>query len=326
MKAIVTGAAGFIGSHLSEELLAQGHEVIGIDSLVTGRRENLKAIENHQKFSFIQEDILNLGDRKFDEGSVFFHLAALADIVPSVENPEKYHNANVTGTLRVLECARRSKAKRFLYAASSSCYGMQGKYPINEEHSCWPMYPYALTKYVAEQYVFHWSGLYGIQASSLRLFNVYGPRHRTAGSYGAMFGTWLAQMANGHAITIVGDGTQTRDFIYVTDVARAFVVAAQADYTGVFNIGSGETFTIRMIADFLEAKERVYIPKRPGEPGCTWAKITRARTKLKWKPRVEVRDGVKVLLSHLNEYKHAPLWTPEKIEVATKSWFEHLGG
>jgi UDP-glucose 4-epimerase len=325
MKAIVTGAAGFIGSHLCEELLANGHEVVGIDNLVTGRRENLKSIDDHQKFSFIEADIFQLQDHGFVDDSVVFHLAALADIVPSIQNPEKYHNTNVTGTLKVLEMARRSKIKKLIYAASSSCYGLQGNYPVPETVSCKPMYPYAFTKYVGEQYVMHWSEVYKIPAVSLRLFNVYGPRHRTTGNYGAVFGTWLAQMANNKPITIVGDGLQTRDFVYVKDVAMAFVKAAEVPSRGIFNIGSGKTFTMRKVADLLMAESRVYIPSRPGEPVCTWAKIGMAKRSLGWKPNTSLRDGISELLNHISDYKTAPLWTPEKIEVATKDWHKYLG-
>lgn len=326
MLAIVSGAAGFIGSHLCEELLSQGHDVIGIDNLTTGRRENLKTIASHPKFSFVLADIFDMESVHIEEGSVIFHLAALADIVPSIEHPELYHNTNVTGTLKLLERARRAKVKKVVYAASSSCYGIQGAYRINEDYTPNPMYPYALTKYVGEQYVMHWSKVYKIPATSLRLFNVYGPRHRTTGNYGAMFGTWLAQMANDKPITIVGDGRQTRDFIYVKDVASAFIKAAESDKCGVFNIGSGETYSVRSVADMLDAKERVYIPLRPGEPHCTWAKIGKARGRLNWKPRVDMIDGVNILKSHLMDYKSAPVWSPEKIEVATRPWFTHLEG
>lgn len=325
MRAVVTGAAGFIGSHLCEELIARGHEVLGIDNLVTGRKENLASIEKHPKFHILLADISDFDSRSFEEGSVVFHLAALADIVPSVQNPERYHNTNVTGTLKILEVARRGKVAKFIYAASSSCYGLQGKYPINEVVSCAPMYPYALTKYVGEQYAMHWGQVYKIPVTSLRLFNVYGPRHRTTGSYGAMFGTWLAQMANDQPITIVGDGKQTRDFVFVKDVARAFVAAAESKHCGIYNIGSGDTYSVRSIADMLGAKKRVFIPKRPGEPDCTWAKIGQARRFLKWKPEASMECGVAVLKAHLDEYKAAPLWTPEKIAVATKPWFDHLG-
>jgi UDP-glucose 4-epimerase len=323
VKAIVTGCAGFIGSHLCEELLAAGHSVVGIDNLVSGRKENLAQVQSHPNFHFVLADIFDLDERPFEEGSVVFHLAALADIIPSVKSPERYHNTNVTGTLKVLEAARRSHAQKFVYAASSSCYGLQGRFPINEKYSCTPMYPYALTKYVGEQYVKHWGLVYKIPTVSLRLFNVYGPRHRTSGSYGAVFGTWLAQMANGHPITIVGDGAQSRDFVYVKDVAKAFLAAAEAG-GGVYNVGSGETFTISELADLLGAKDRVYIPRRPGEPDCTWAKIGMARRFLNWKPRTEIWDGVNTLKANLADYKSAPLWTPEKINEATKDWMRCL--
>lgn len=324
MRCVVTGAAGFIGSHLCERLIADGHWVAGVDNLVTGRRDNLREIINHPRFAFVQEGVRSLKEQC--DADWVFHLAALADIVPSIKDPTRYHEANVDGTVSFLEWCRRGNVKKFVYAASSSCYGIQGNYPINETHGCRPLYPYALTKYVGEQYVLHWSDVYRIPAISLRLFNVYGPRHRTTGNYGAMFGTWLAQMANDCPITIVGDGTQTRDFVYVTDVADAFVKAAESNKQGVFNIGSGETHSVRMIAEFLDAKRRIHIPKRPGEPDCTWAKIGMARRELNWKPKISIQDGVKILKEHLHEYASAPVWTPEKIKVATEDWFKHLGG
>lgn len=323
MKCVVSGAAGFIGSHLCERLIDDGHLVIGVDNLVTGRRDNLKEIINHPRFAFSQQGIRSI--KEVCDADWVFHLAALADIVPSVKDPMKYHETNVDGTVSFLEWCRRGNVKKFVYAASSSCYGLQGHYPINEEYTPNPMYPYALTKYIGEQYVRHWSKVYKIPAISLRLFNVYGPRHRTGGNYGAMFGTWLAQMANNQPITIVGDGSQTRDFVYVTDVADAFVKAAESDRQGVYNIGSGDSWSVREIAKMLGYNNWVYIPKRPGEPECTWAKTGMARRELKWKPEIDIKTGVKYLLEHLDDYKTAPVWTPEKIEVATKDWFQHLG-
>lgn len=325
MRCLVTGAAGFIGSHLTEALLDEGHDVIGIDNLVTGRLENLsEAIKKHPKFSLIAGDIAF--GANMDGIDWVFHLAALADIVPSIQNPVKYHQANVNGTLALLEDAKQFKVKKFLYAASSSCYGIPDQYPTAEEAPCEPRYPYALTKYVGEQYVMHWSQVYKIPAVSLRLFNVFGPRHRTTGNYGAVFGTWLAQMANDMPITIVGDGTQTRDFTYVKDVARAFIAAADSPASGIFNVGSGNSYTIQSIADILGATRRIHIPRRPGEPDCTWAQITKIKRDIGWVAKTSISEGIAVLKSHIRDYKTAPLWTPEKIEIATKPWFEALGG
>ena len=152
-----------------------------------------------------------------------FHLAGLVDIVPSIEMPEQYFSANVTGTFNVLECAKANGIKRVIYAASSSSYGIPDVYPTDESSPIKPQYPYALTKYMGEELVLHWSQVYGLPAISLRLFNVYGTRSRTSGTYGAVFGVFLAQKLAGKPLTIVGDGSQTRDFTYVTEIGRAHV-------------------------------------------------------------------------------------------------------
>ena len=194
-KAIVTGAAGFIGSHLTEELIKQGFFVLGIDNLAVGRLENLSGIDP-RSFKFLEADLSKLQaddlPLSINEVTHVFHLGALADIVPSIKSPRDYFEANVEGTLNILEIARKAKLKKFLYAASSSCYGIPNKYPTPESTEISPEYPYALTKYVGEEMVRHWGKVYKIPVISLRLFNVYGPRARTSGTYGAVLGSsWL---------------------------------------------------------------------------------------------------------------------------------------
>ncbi|MCM8820025.1 MAG: SDR family NAD(P)-dependent oxidoreductase, partial [Candidatus Omnitrophica bacterium] len=224
-KVIVTGGAGFIGSHLTEELLSLGYEVIVLDNLSSGRLENLQTVKDNKNFSFYNVDVSNFENicNYFAGVDCVFHLAALADIVPSVTNPLKYHKSNVDGTVAVLEASRLNKVKRFIYAGSSSCYGIPKKYPTPEEEPPSPQYPYAFTKYIAETYIFHWAKVYKLEVISLRLFNVYGPRARTTGTYGAVFGVFLSQKLHGLPFTVVGDGNQKRDFIYVTDVVDAFI-------------------------------------------------------------------------------------------------------
>ena len=327
MKAVVTGGAGFIGSHMVDLLVKEGFDVTVVDNLSNGRLEN---IEHHKgKINFVQADI---GDYNADLQKVFedvdyvFHYAALADIVPSITNPVKYHRANVDGTINVLEAARKSKnLKKFVYAASSSCYGIPDVYPTPEDTPNKPEYPYAHTKMVGEEYVMHWGQLYNMPVVSMRFFNVFGIRHRTGGTYGAVFGVFLAQLLNKQPLTIVGNGEQTRDFTYVTDIVDACYKAAKSDITGeIFNVGSDNTYSINYLADLLGG-EKQYIPKRPGEPDCTYADITKIKSMLGWQPKVSFEEGVKIMLEHIESWREAPLWDEKSIQEATKEWFEYLG-
>ncbi len=253
-----------------------------------------------------------------------FHLAALAAIVPSIEHPMDYYQANVTGTIATLEAARAAGVRRFVYAASSSCYGIPDEYPTPETAPARPQYPYALTKYLGEQIVLHWSKLYGIGAVAMRLFNVYGPRARTNNTYGAVFGVFLAQKLAGNPLTIVGDGAQTRDFTYVTDVADALVRAASSDVTDeALNVGSGGTYSVNDLAELIGGP-RVHIPKRPGEPDCTYADLSKIRHVLGWEPHISFEEGVRLTLEHIDDWATAPVWTPESIEESTKGWFHYL--
>src|SRR5579872_7509607 len=220
MKTVVTGGAGFIGSHLTDLLLSKGHSVTVIDNLCGGWMKNLKEAEKNPRFRFIQADIRDPKALKgvFDGVDWVFHLAALADIVPSIEKPRDYFETNVDGTFNILEACKKADVKRFLYAASSSCYGIPSQYPTSETTPASPQYPYALTKYLGEQLVLHWAQIYKLPTLSLRLFNVFGPRSRTTGVYGAVFGVFLAQKLHGKPYTVVGDGKQTRDFTFVSDI------------------------------------------------------------------------------------------------------------
>jgi UDP-glucose 4-epimerase len=328
MKALITGGAGFIGSHLSDELINSGHEVVIIDNLANGRMANIKHLLDNKNFHFYEFDIINLEDVKpiFKDVDWVFHLAGIGDIVPSIENPKDYYDCNVTGTFNVLEAAREARVKKIVYAASSTCYGIPDNYPTEESADIRPQFPYALTKNMGEELVMHWSQTYDIPAISLRLFNVYGPRSRTSGAYGAVFGVFLAQKLADKPFTIVGDGEQTRDFTFVSDIAKAFVAAAKADVTGeIINIGSDNTYSVNRLVELLDAKDVVHIPKRPGEPDCTWADISKARNLLHWKPKVSLEEGVGVVLDNIDFWREAPLWTPESIADATKNWFKYLG-
>ena len=323
--ALVTGGAGFIGSHLVDALLAEDISVRVVDNYSTGRPENLAHVSG--KVEIIEADIAKSGSwQKSIQGADWvFHLGALADIVPSIQRPEDYFSANVNGTFNVLEAARNAGVKRFIYAASSSCYGIPESYPTAETAEISPQYPYALTKRLGEELVMHWARLYNLPAIALRLFNVYGPRSRTSGTYGAVFGVFLAQKLAGKPFTVVGDGTQTRDFTYVTDVASAFLTAAKSSsYAEIYNVGSGETVSVNRLVELLGG-EVTYIPKRPGEPDCTYADIAKIRRELKWQPKVNIKHGVDNVLANIDYWKSAPVWTPATIAVATQDWFKYLG-
>ena len=326
MNCLVTGGAGFIGSHLVDRLIADGHSVVVLDNLATGRSENLAYLGSHPRLRLIQVDVSDASAimPHFHDVEWVFHLAALADIVPSIQRPIDYHRANVDGTVAVLEASRLAGVQRFIYAASSSCYGVPDVYPTSEAAAIRPQYPYALTKYLGEQCVLHWNQVYGLPVVSLRLFNVYGPRARTSGTYGAVFGVFLAQKLAGRPFTVVGDGTQTRDFTFVTDVVEATVRAAQSELSGeVLNVGSGNTYSINRLVELLGG-DAVHIPRRPGEPDSTLADITSIRQLLGWQPQVSLEEGVKVMLDNIDYWRGSPVWTPECIEEATKDWFMYL--
>ena len=323
--AIVTGGAGFIGSHLVDALLAEDIAVRVIDNYSTGRPENLAHVAG--QVELVEADFAKPGSwqKLFQDTDWVFHLGALADIVPSIQRPTDYFKANVDGTFNVLEAAKNAGVKRFVYAASSSCYGIPNKYPTSEAAEISPQYPYALTKRLGEELVMHWAQLYNLPAIALRLFNVYGPRSRTSGTYGAVLGVFLAQKLANKPFTVVGDGTQTRDFTYVTDVANAFLTAAQSSVCEeIFNVGSGETVSVNRLVELLGG-DVTYIPKRPGEPDCTFADITKIRRELKWQPKVDIKQGVDNVLANIDYWKSAPVWTPATIATATEDWFKYLG-
>ena len=326
MKSIITGGAGFIGSHLCERLVAAGHEVIILDNFSLGKKNNLKKVKD--KITIVKRDIRNLNsiDHLFKKVQNVFHLAALADIVPSIENPGDYFSTNVTGTYNVLKASIDNKVKRFIYSASSSCYGIPNKFPTKETSEISPQYPYALSKRLGEELVIHFANIYNLNATSLRLFNVYGPRSRTSGNYGAVFGVFLAQKIAKKPFTIVGDGKQTRDFTFVSDIVDAMIkVSKKKNLSGnIFNVGSGKTISVNRIAKLLGGNKK-RIPKRPGEPHITFADISEITRKTGWKPKISIEGGIKVMLNNLSDWKDAPVWTLKKINKETKKWFFYLG-
>jgi UDP-glucose 4-epimerase len=324
--AVVTGGAGFIGSHMVDVLLDRGFAVRVIDNLTGGHRSNLQHLAGRSDLECHWEDIRNLkpGSSLFSGVRYVFHFAGIGDIVPSIERPIDYMDVNVQGTVRVLECSRAAGVAKFVYAASSSCYGLAAT-PTREDHPIQPQYPYALSKYQGEQASLHWYQVYGFPVNSICIFNAYGTRVRTTGAYGAVFGVFLKQKLAGKPFTVVGDGNQMRDFIYATDVAEAFLAAAETSISGErFNVGAGNPQSVNRLVDLLGG-EVVYVPKRPGEPDCTFADISKIRATLAWKPKVTFEDGVARMLADIEHWRDAPLWEPASIAVATQTWFKYLG-
>ena len=323
--ALVTGGAGFIGSHMVDLLLDRGFVVRVLDNLVGGRRANIARHAENNAFSFHELDIRSLepGDAVFEDVAFVFHFAGIGDIVPSIERPTEYMSVNVQGTVKVLESARAAGVEKFVYAASSSCYGL-AETPTGEDHRIAPQYPYALSKYQGEQASFHWHQVYGLPVNTLRIFNAYGTRSRTSGAYGAVFGVFLKQKLAERPFTVVGDGTQSRDFIYATDLAEAFLAAAETPLVGrTWNVGAGDPQSVNRLVELLDGPV-VRIPKRPGEPEVTHADISRIKQDLNWKPRVSFEDGVGRILKEIDYWREAPLWEPESIAKATEGWFSAL--
>jgi len=322
--AVVTGAAGFIGGHMVDVLIDRGFRVHGIDNMVGGRMANIEQHEDNPDFIFEERDILDIvpDDPLFKDVKYVFHFAGIGDIVPSIDSPTDYMATNVQGTVRVLEAARQAKVQKIVYAASSSCYGIADELPTTEGAEIQPEYPYALSKYMGEEAVLHWGQVYDLPVNSIRIFNAYGTRSKTSGAYGAVFGVFLAQKLAGKPFTVVGDGTQTRDFLFVTDIARAFLMAAENAPSGeIYNLGAGNPQPVTRLV-YLLGGEVVYVPKRPGEPDCTWADISKIRNEIGWEQQVSFEDGVAEMVRNIDYWREAPVWDTASIETATKGWFE----
>ena len=325
--AIVTGGAGFIGSHMVDILLEKNFEVRIVDDFSGGHEKNLK---NHTKDTNIKIEKIDIVDLKpntnlFKDVDYVFHFAGKGDIVPSIEQPVKYMNTNILGTIKVLECARNSNIKKFVYAASSSCYGIADT-PTNEENKIENLYPYALSKYQGEQSTLHWGTTYGLPVISIRIFNAYGRRVRTTGAYGAVFGVFLKQKLEKQPFTIVGDGNQKRDFLFVTDIASAFYKLAKSNINGeIFNLGAGKPQTINKLVSLIDdSNEKIYIPSRPGEPKVTWADITKIQKITNWIPKIDFETGVREMVKDISSWSDAPLWDVETINKATETWFKFM--
>ena len=302
MKSLVTGGAGFIGSNLVDKLIKNGHRVVVLDNLSAGNSsKNLDHIKN--KIELVNIDVSSNQEainKYFDKVDWVFHMAGLVDMLPSIIEPNKYFKVNVIGTLNVLNASKKYKVKKFLYAASASCYGTPSKYPTDEKSKIDPQNPYALTKFLGEQLVINWAKVYSMFNVSLRFFNAYGPRSSIKGAYGSVFNIFLAQKLAGKPLTIVGDGNQTRDFIHVFDLVDATIKAVEKGKSGeVYNVGNGKETSINLNADIIGGN-KVSVPKRPGETERSIANISKIRKELNWQPKITIDEGVKMLIKDIN--------------------------
>src|SRR3989338_11051574 len=297
-KVIVTGGAGFIGSNLVDKLIEDGDEVVVIDNLSTGKKENI-----NPRAKFIEADISNLKqiNPHFAGIDYVFHCAALPRVQVSIEDPLTTHQVNVSGTLNVLLASRDAKVRRLVYSASSSAYGNVDKMPLTEDILPKPMSPYGAQKYFGEHYVRLFSLLYGLETVSLRYFNVYGPRMAFSGAYVTVIAVFLQQKKEGKKLTITGDGTQTRDFTYIDDVVRANNLAATGEKVGrgeVINIGAGNNQTVSEVAAMIGGETQNILPRV--EPHDTLADIAQARALLGWQPETDFESGIKKTIQWFN--------------------------
>ena len=299
-KAIVTGGAGFIGSNLVDKLIDMGVEVHIIDDLSTGfeKNINLKAIFHKIDISTINPE---LAWYEFKNTDAIFHTAALARVQPSIEDPIPFDNVNVSGTLRMLKLAHNLGVKRFIYSASSSCYGEAKKFPTPETHSTNPLSPYGLQKYVGEQYCKMFSEVYNLDTVSLRYFNVYGERMSLEGAYKLVIPIFAKQMLENKPLTINNDGEQRRDFTYVGDVVEANILAAlhKNKLMGEsFNIGNGNNYSVNELADMFGGKKQY--GNKVLEPFQTLADNTKVQEKLGWNPQGDLATWIKQYKNTLN--------------------------
>jgi UDP-glucose 4-epimerase len=291
---LVTGGAGFIGSHLADALIAEGMRVRVLDNFIAGKHENVNPAAEEIVGDVRVIDSIRPAFRDVD---CVFHMAALPRVMLSIEKPVETHLTNVVGTLNALIAARDAGVRRFIYSGSSSVYGDQKTLPLRESMTPNPLNPYALQKLAGEQYTRMFHRLFGLETLTLRYFNVYGPRMATDGAYVTVIGVFIREKMAGRPLTIEGDGTQTRDFTHVRDVARANLAAMDAAVADgrALNVGRGESLSVNEIAAIVGGPT-LLLPRRPGDARDTLADLSATRATLNWTPEVATPDGVRELM------------------------------
>ncbi|MDD4990313.1 MAG: NAD-dependent epimerase/dehydratase family protein [Candidatus Pacebacteria bacterium] len=302
-KILVTGGAGFIGSHLVDKLVELGHSVLVLDNLSNGKKENINPKAEFHQIDICDFPVMSL---YFKEIDFVFHLAALPRVPLSIEDPIGTSKVNISGTINVFEAARQNKIKRVISTSSSSVYGNQDKLPLREDMAPNPISPYGLQKLVGEQFAKLYSELYNLPVVSIRPFNVYGPRIDVNSGYALALGRFLKLKSQKKPLTIDGDGEQTRGYCYVADLVRAFILAMQSEKIKggeVVNAGSDKSYSINFLADLIGG-EKVFGPARPGDIRHTQADVSKAKELLGWAPEMDFVEGVEI----------------------TKKWFEGVKG
>lgn len=294
-KILVTGGAGFIGSNLVDKLIDEGYDVSVIDNLSGGKKENLNSAAKFFQYDICDYDkILPL----FENIEYVFHLAALPRVQHSIENPIETHNANVNGTLNILTIAKEKNIKKLIFSSSSAIYGDVKTLPTTEQEKPNPMSPYALHKLISEQYCELFNNLYGIKVIALRYFNVYGNRQSGEGAYATVIAKFFEQKKVGKPMTIFGDGEQTRDYVNISDVVNANILAMKSDKVGKgekINICGGKNYSVNQIANFVGG-ERTHLEAKKGEPRNTLGDYSLAKELLGWTPKIELEEGIKTML------------------------------
>lgn len=307
MKTLITGGAGFIGSHIVDELIKQGHHVAIIDNLSAGKRENFAEHEGKSNFVFYEKDITDDLTDVFgiEQPEVVFHLAAIPRVQRSIQEPRETHHVNVNGTYNLLQLARHYKVKRFIFSSSSSVYGNQNTLPLVETMKPNPMSPYALHKLIGEEYCRLFYDLYGLETVSLRYFNVYGPRLNPDGEYACLIPKFVKLLNQQKSPIINGDGEQTRDFTHVSDVVQANITAATSRNVKIFgqafNVGANNNISVNYVTQQIKKIlksdiEPIYGPAVI-EPRDTYASIDKSRSLLLWEPKMSFNDGLIKMLN-----------------------------
>lgn len=306
--AVVTGGAGFIGSHLAEELLERDYSVIILDDLSTGRRPNIQHILTQDDIQFVEGSVTDLPllNKLFQDVTYVFHLAAIPSVPRSIENPLASHNVNATGTLNVLLAAKDNEVKKIIYASSSSVYGDTPTLPKREEMSPSPQSPYAVAKLAGEYYCQVFSQVFDLPTVCLRYFNVYGPRQDPASQYAAVIPRFIGRLLKGEQPIVFGDGEQTRDFTSVKDAAEANILAAESDASGVFNIGTGKRVSISELAELVVRlmgtdSRPVYQQPRPGDIKHSLADVSKAR-QFGYDPRYNLEEGLRETIEGFGQW------------------------
>lgn len=312
MKYVVTGGAGFIGSHISEYLMQQGHDVVIIDNLYSGNEKNIRTLKNRKKCIFINGTIADgrlLSELFYDVDGVF-HNAAVASVPVSLEDPALCNETNITGTLNVLIAARDNAVKRVVFSSSAAVYGNLNTPPQKETMKPAPQSPYAVSKLAGEEYCSVFSSAFNLSTISLRYFNVYGPRQNPLSDYAPVIPRFIEQTLADQAPTIFGDGNQSRDFVYVEDVVQANIRAMESNLQGIFNISGGKYITINELASTISefagmGKSPVHSDPRPADVRESFADISKAQNKLHFVPETSIKAGLKKTIRWYKGHKES---------------------